>query len=196
MHYRHIHLIDAVLISYPDVSHLGALPYLVGKLGLNCPIYATIPVYKMGQMFMYDLYQSHYNMEDFDLFTLDDVDAAFDKIIQLKYNQSISMKGIVIDVSIALYSSYFILGKGYGLTITPLPAGHMIGGTIWKIMKVGEEDIIYANDFNHKKERHLNGCELEKLQRPSLLITDAFNANYQQARRRTRDEKLMSKWGI
>ncbi|KAK9729155.1 Zn-dependent metallo-hydrolase RNA specificity domain [Popillia japonica] len=172
---RHIHLIDAVLISYPDVSHLGALPYLVGKLGLNCPIYATIPVYKMGQMFMYDLYQSHYNMEDFDLFTLDDVDAAFDKIIQLKYNQSISMKG-----------------KGYGLTITPLPAGHMIGGTIWKIMKVGEEDIIYANDFNHKKERHLNGCELEKLQRPSLLITDAFNANYQQARRRTRDEKLMT----
>lgn len=114
-------------------------------------------------------------MEDFDLFTLDDVDAAFDKIVQLKYNQSISMKG-----------------KGYGVTLTPLPAGHMIGGTIWKIVKVGEEDIIYAVDFNHKKERHLNGCELERLQRPSLLITDAFNATYQQARRRTRDEKLMS----
>jgi hypothetical protein len=94
-----------------------------------------------------------------------------------------------------LYYYYFYfpwIGKGYGLTITPLPAGHMIGGTIWKIMKVGEEDIIYANDFNHKKERHLNGCELEKLQRPSLFITDAFNANYQQARRRARDEKLMS----
>ncbi|KAF2897395.1 hypothetical protein ILUMI_08780 [Ignelater luminosus] len=172
---RHVHAIDAVLISYPDVAHLGALPYLVGKLGLNCPIYATIPVYKMGQMFMYDLYQSNYNMEEFDLFTLDDVDAAFDKIVQLKFNQSISLKG-----------------KGYGLTITPLPAGHMIGGTIWKIMKVGEEDIIYANDFNHKKERHLNGCELEKLQRPSLLIVDAFNATYQQARRRARDEKLMT----
>lgn len=69
----------------------------------------------------------------------------------------------------------------------------MIGGTIWKIQKAGEEDIIYANDFNHKKERHLNGCELEKLQRPSLLIMDAFNASYQQARRRARDEKLMSK---
>jgi cleavage and polyadenylation specificity factor subunit 2 len=83
-------------------------------------------------------------------------------------------------------------GKGYGLTITPLPAGHMIGGTIWKIVKVGEEDIVYAVDFNHKKERHLNGSELERLQRPSLVITDAFNATYQQARRRTRDEKLMS----
>ncbi|XP_008555336.3 probable cleavage and polyadenylation specificity factor subunit 2 [Microplitis demolitor] len=172
---RHVHQIDAVLLSYPDPLHLGALPYLVGKCGLSCPIYATIPVYKMGQMFMYDIYQSRHSLEDFDLFTLDDVDAAFDKITQLKYNQSVPMKD-----------------KGYGVTLTPLPAGHMIGGTIWKIVKDEEEDIIYAVNFNHKKERHLNGCELERLQRPSLLITDAFNASYQQARRRTRDEKLMT----
>lgn len=164
-----------MLLSYPDANHLGALPYLVGKLGMNCPIYATIPVYKMGQMFMYDLFMNNHNMHDFDLFSLDDVDAAFDRITQLKYNQSVALKG-----------------KGYGITITPMPAGRMIGGTIWKIVKVGEEDIVYATDFNHKKERHLNGCELEKLQRPSLLITDSYNARYQQARRRARDEKLMT----
>lgn len=99
---------DAVLLSFPDISHLGALPYLVGKLGMNCPIYATIPVYKMGQLFLYDLFMSHHNMYDFDLFSLDDVDAAFDRnLIQLKYNQSVSLKG-----------------KGYGITITPLPAGY------------------------------------------------------------------------
>lgn len=172
---RHVNQIDAVLITYPDHTHLGALPYLVGKCGLSCPVYATIPVYKMGQMFMYDLYQSRYNMQDFTVFDLDDVDAAFDKVVQLKYNQTISMRGRV-----------------YGLSIVPMPAGHMIGGTMWKIMKAGEEDIIYAVDFNHKKERHLNGCDLDKLQRPSLLITDAFNATYQQARRRARDEKLMT----
>lgn len=92
-HSRQINTIDAVLISHSDPLHLGALPYAVGKLGLNCPIYATLPVYKMGQMFMYDLYQSHKNVSEFDLFTLDDVDMAFDRIIQLKYNQSIDMKG-------------------------------------------------------------------------------------------------------
>lgn len=129
----------------------------------------------MGQMFMYDAFMSQYNQHDFDLFSLDDVDAAFDRITQLKYNQSVSLKG-----------------KGYGITLIPLPAGRMIGGTIWKIAKIGEEDIVYATDFNHKKERHLNGCELEKLQRPSLLICDSFNAKYQQARRRARDEKLMT----
>lgn len=129
----------------------------------------------MGQMFMYDLFQSRRNNENFELFTLDDVDLAFERVIQLKYNQSIALKG-----------------KGQGLTITPLAAGHMIGGTIWKIVKDGEEDIIYSVDFNHKKERHLNGCVLESLSRPSLLITDAYNANYNQARRRFRDEQLLT----
>ena len=69
----------------------------------------------------------------------------------------------------------------------------MIGGTLWKIVKDGEEEIVYALDYNHKKERHLNGCVLESLNRPSVLITDSFNATYLQARRRARDEQLMSK---
>ena len=47
----------------------------------------------------------------------------------------------------------FLLGNGQGLTITALPAGHMIGGAIWKISKEGEEEIVYAVDYNHKKER-------------------------------------------
>jgi len=167
--------IDAVLLSYPDCPHLGALPYAVGKLGLSCPIYATVPVYKMGQMFLYDVYQARHNIEEFDLFTLDEVDASFEKITQLKYNQSVQLKG-----------------KGQGLVITPLPAGHMLGGTIWRIVKDGEEDIVYAVDYNHKKERHLNGCDIEHIKRPSLLITDAFNATYTQQRRRLRDEQLMT----
>uniref|UniRef100_A0A2C9KE52 Cleavage and polyadenylation specificity factor subunit 2 n=1 Tax=Biomphalaria glabrata TaxID=6526 RepID=A0A2C9KE52_BIOGL len=172
---RVTHQVDAVILTYPDHLHLGALPYLVGKGHLNCPIYATVPVYKMGQMFMYDLYQSRHNSQDFDKFTLDDVDVAFDKILQLEYSQTITLKG-----------------KGHGLQITPLPAGHMIGGTIWKIVKDGEEEIVYAVDYNHKKERHLNGCQLDQISRPSLLITDTLNALYNQPSRRQRDEQLMT----
>ena len=48
-------------------------------------------------------------------------------------------------------------GKGHGLTITPYAAGHMVGGAMWKITKEGEEDIIYAIDYNHKKERWVMG---------------------------------------
>jgi len=40
--------------------------------------------------------------------------------------------------------------------------------------------------------RHLNGCLLDAISRPHLLITDAFNADYVQARRMQRDEQLLS----
>jgi len=172
---RVVRKIDAVLISFPDIAHLGALPVAVGKLGLSCPIYATVPVYKMGQMFLYDLYQARHNIEEFNLFTLDEVDASFEKMTQLKYSQTVHLKD-----------------KGRGLTITPLAAGHMLGGTIWKIVKDKDEDIIYAVDYNHKKEIHLNGCDIERLSRPSLLITDCYNATYNQPKRKLRDQMLMN----
>ena len=46
--------IDVVLLSHADPQHIGALPYVVARLGVRAPIYATLPVYKMGQMFLYD----------------------------------------------------------------------------------------------------------------------------------------------
>lgn len=171
---KHIRGVDAVLISHPDLRHMGALPYLVGKCGLSCPIYATVPVYKMGQMFMYDVFLSRSNTEDFDLFSLDDIDAAFDKMTHLKYSQTVHLKG-----------------NGQGLQITPLPAGHLIGGAIWRILKEGEEEIIYAVDYNHHKERHLNGCILDTVSKPTIFITDSFNFSYNQSKRRLRDEKLL-----
>lgn len=56
--------------------------------------------------------------------------------------------------------SCFSAGKGEGMTITPYAAGHLLGGTIWKITKDTEE-IIYAVDFNHRKERSVFVIELD-----------------------------------
>ena len=50
--------------------------------------------------------------------------------------------------------THLTLGKGHGLTITAHAAGHMVGGAMWKIGKDEEEDIVYAIDYNHKKERY------------------------------------------
>ncbi|KHN82608.1 putative cleavage and polyadenylation specificity factor subunit 2 [Toxocara canis] len=172
---RRVPQINAVLLSYADILHLGALPYLVRKCGMSCPIYATVPVYKMGQMFLYDWVNGHTSVEDFTLFNLDDIDGAFERVQQVKYSQTILLKG------------------DNGLQITPLPAGHMIGGAIWRITKMGDEEIVYAVDFNHKKERHLNGCTFEGIGRPNLMITDSFNALYNQPRRKQRDEQLVTK---
>jgi cleavage and polyadenylation specificity factor subunit 2 len=82
-----------------------------------------------------------------------------------------------------------IIGKGKGIVITPYPAGRTLGGAIWKITKEAE-DIVYAVDYNHKKERHLNPTMLETLLRPTLLITDARQTFVQHAPRKDRDKKL------
>ena len=75
---RHGRQIDAILISHPDLLHCGMLPYL-SKLGITCPVFMTMPACKMGQMFLYDFVLSRTAVEDFEMFTLDDVDAIFDR---------------------------------------------------------------------------------------------------------------------
>ena len=85
--------IDAVLISHSDLNHLGALPYAKSQLGLKCPVYSTVPVVNMGKMCMYDLHQSKTNEMEFDTFTLEHVDEAFDKITSLRYSQPYALPG-------------------------------------------------------------------------------------------------------
>jgi cleavage and polyadenylation specificity factor subunit 2 len=121
-------------------------------------IYATLPVQKMGQLTMYDIVLSRQAKEDFDLFSLADVDTAWDNFVQLRYQQSVSLSG-----------------KAEGITVSPLNAGHMIGGALWKITKDSEE-IVYAVDYNHAQDRHLDGTVLVDLPRPNILITDAYTA--------------------
>lgn len=50
--------IDAVLLSHPDVIHLGALPYAMKHFDLSAPIFSTEPVYRLGLLTMYDHYLS------------------------------------------------------------------------------------------------------------------------------------------
>ena len=65
---------DLVLISHADLYHMGSLPLLFGTQSsssfANTPIVCTLPVYKMGQMMLYDLYLNevspHYYLANLD----------------------------------------------------------------------------------------------------------------------------------
>lgn len=50
--------VDAVLLSHPDTLHLGALPYAMKQFGINAPVFASEPVYRLGLLTMYDHYLS------------------------------------------------------------------------------------------------------------------------------------------
>ncbi|KAH9647024.1 cleavage and polyadenylation specificity factor subunit 2 [Citrus sinensis] len=159
--------IDAVLLSHPDTLHLGALPYAMKQLGLSAPVFSTEPVYRLGLLTMYDQYLSRRQVSEFDLFTLDDIDSAFQSVTRLTYSQNYHL-------------------SGEGIVVAPHVAGHLLGGTVWKITKDGE-DVIYAVDYNRRKEKHLNGTVLESFVRPAVLITDAYNALHNQPPRQQRE---------
>ena len=165
--------VDAVLVSHPDTEHLGALPYAFGKLGLNCKVYATLPVHKMGLMYMYDHFLSRSYDTDFTLFSLDDVDKAFGSFVPVRYAQHSALEG-----------------NGHGISVTAHAAGHMLGATVWKVHK-DSEDVLYAIDYNHRKEKHLNGTTLESLKRPSVLITDSLSVT-REVQSKTRDDEIMN----
>lgn len=150
--------IDAVLLTHCDLNHLGALPYIFSKGNMKAKVYATLPVQKMGQLTMYDVFLSRSAKEDFTLFSLADIDNAWDNFVQLRYQQPCSLTG-----------------KAEGITVSPLNAGHLIGGALWKITKESEE-IVYAVDYNHAQDRHLDGTVLVDLPRPTILITDGYTA--------------------
>ncbi|EDQ85662.1 uncharacterized protein MONBRDRAFT_34190 [Monosiga brevicollis MX1] len=165
--------IDLVLLSQPDIHHLGALPYAYEKLGLTCPCYATLPIKQLGLLFLYDAFQARMEQEDFETFSLDGIDESFANITSVKYSQAIEVAGT-------------------GITLLALQAGHMLGGTVWRITK-DDEDVVYALNYNHRSERHLRPAVFQLLTRPSLLITGARNASTEMVLKpKEREAKLLS----
>lgn len=117
-----------------------------------------------------------------------------------------------------MFRCLIVSGRCKGITITAYAAGHSIGGTIWKIKKDTDE-VVYAVDYNHKRDRyerpmvlhahvepsddfihsHLNGTVLintDALARPSVLITDAYNAKNEQPLRKARDAALIGRFHL
>lgn len=171
---KKIGCVDCILISHSTIHHIGALPYAVAKLGITCPVYATLPTLKMGLMVLYDAFQSMKERRpDFSLFSIEDVDYAFNLFSPLKF-----------------YEKFRLQGNWDGITITPVNAGNVLGGTIWKISKESD-DIYYCVDFNHKVERHLAGSHIEIISRPSMLIADCINFDKRHNIRIERDADLI-----
>ncbi|KAF9200337.1 cleavage and polyadenylation specificity factor subunit 2 [Haplosporangium sp. Z 27] len=174
--------VDACLLSHSTLHHLGALAYAKSYMGLRAQTYATLPVIDMGRLSLYDIWQSKRATEDFTTFNLNDIDQAFEAITYLRYQQPIEL-----------------IGKCKGITITASAAGHTVGGTVWKISK-DTESIIYAVDYNYRKDKHLDATVLlpsdgsvpQEFQRPSLMITDAYNSGQlYQPSRLSRDKGLL-----
>lgn len=108
----------------------------------------------MGRRCLLDAVASRNDSEDFAVFSEQDVIASFDKMIQLRFMQTETLKGVVV-IQRSRKNGILTqnhIGRASGIQVTAYPAGHTVGGTIWKI-KEDTNDIVYAVDYNHLKER-------------------------------------------
>ncbi|KAJ2358600.1 hypothetical protein GGF43_000701 [Coemansia sp. RSA 2618] len=178
--------VDAVLLSHPDMAHVGAYPLAYSQYGLTCPAYATQATHMMGALCMQDVTKTLVAREEFTLFSEKDVEAAFENVTPLQYSQPKALAG-----------------RHAHIVITAHAAGHTIGGTIWTISN-GAENVLYALDYNHTKEEHLRPCSLmegaegllsRRLMKPTLLIADALNATHNLPTRKKRVECFLDSVG-
>lgn len=156
--------VNAVLLSHADIHHLGALPVVFGRQGLaDVPVICTSPVYKFGQITLYDhiLNKSMEGTDDVAMYGFDDVDQSFSKHVTIKFNQSV----IIPDRE-------GITRVGPQVSVCAIRSGRTLGGSIWKI-RCGPTEIVYAMDINLKKEIILDGMSMDMLPAsPALMIAE------------------------
>ena len=79
------------------------------------------------------------------IYGVEDVQATVSQIRCVRYSQKISIDN-----------------DAGTLVLTGLPAGRLLGSTVWRVVKEGEE-VVYAVDVNQRKDRFLGGTTLENL---------------------------------
>lgn len=81
-----------MVLSHADIAHTGALPYAVAHLGLKSNhIYCTLPVQHLGHLALYELLASRHDTSNFDEFSYDDIDAAFEAIQGVRFGQKVNI---------------------------------------------------------------------------------------------------------
>ncbi|EPQ30383.1 uncharacterized protein PFL1_01909 [Pseudozyma flocculosa PF-1] len=203
--------IDLVLLSHSSLSHLGLYAYAYARLGLRCLVYATMPVQSMGKLTVTEAVEAWRTEVDIDrerteleatggladrrcIPTLDEVDEAFEAIKTVRYLQPTHLEG-----------------KCTGITLTAYNAGHALGGAVWKLRSPTSGTVLIALDWNHNRERHLDGTALlassgaaapsaaggapsgisDAVRRPDLLITEIQRGLVVNVRRKDRDAALL-----
>lgn len=179
---------DVVLISQPDMEHMYGLVQLLtsaedrqggggddddagkgaggkadneagneaGKLAPRC--YMTGAGQQMATMAFYSTLLGATEVEHG--FTTADVDRAFGRVTGLRYREE----------------KVLVASDALTVSVVPYNSGRVVGGAIWRITINGVQDIVYAVDYNHKKEMVLSGCSMMDLGlgvRPGLVITSA-----------------------
>ncbi|MCL5092979.1 MAG: MBL fold metallo-hydrolase [Candidatus Marsarchaeota archaeon] len=137
--------IDGIFISHAHLDHSGYLPHIMSA-GYKNKVYATKPTMELIQVLLSDY-------------------------MRLSKPSNVTKAGLE-----RLVKSYHVLEykqafKFRDLTVTFIPAGHILGSALIKIDD-GEKSLIYTGDINIAKTKLFNGADLRNLS-ADVLITES-----------------------
>lgn len=107
---------------------------------------------------MYEYYIAHMEMHHFDIFTIEDIDKAFEEISPMNF-----------------LNSNELTIKDTNFTITASSAGYSLGGAVWKIDYLAHK-FVYAIDVNDKNENISEPLRTSELRDAHYLITNTYIA--------------------
>ncbi|KAF4676837.1 cleavage and polyadenylation specificity factor subunit 2 [Perkinsus chesapeaki] len=197
---RLVDQIDVCLLSFADLQHCGAWPYVYchlrpkklqyavapppvgeadsGAAVSNQPangamVLATEPVRRLGELTLTALHEDIDKLRD-PVTTSNDWMLTIDDTI-MAFNGAVTPLQYGEGVMFSMRSEGPRASKGPTVKFTPLPAGRMLGGAYWRI-EVGSQSMVYAVDYQLAGDRHLNGMELPPPEQapPSVLITNTM----------------------
>lgn len=135
--------IDAILITHAHLDHCGYLPHIYNK-DYSGPTYATKPTIELMQVLVSD-YLRISNPEGIKENT---VSKMLKRTRIAEYKRNIKIKD---------------------LTITFIPAGHILGSAMIRVSD-GKDAVVYTGDINLSRTKLLNGADFHSLKANTLIL--------------------------
>ncbi len=118
--------ISAVILTHAHLDHSGLIPHLV-KLGFRGNIYATKPTLKLAKIIMAD--SAH----------------IFEKSENHLLKSFYDIEDVIVATSLFKPQTFHVPFSALGMTITLLPAGHILGAASVQIQ--ADQTIIFSGDL-------------------------------------------------
>ena len=207
-----------VLLSAPTLEALGLLPYLISKLRLACPIYATFPCRTLGQVTIEEWVQARSSEESQETFTSkmsnnsnkkSPVSPSTTKSLRAdEVAWRVSKEEIQLSFSRITPVVYSQIIRLSGRSNSPFsllahPAGTMLGATLWSLRSATTDSLLYAPNFNHVNERSLDMAAFmlkgkdgrneinEAMRRIGILVIGAERSKIIATKAKERDKRLL-----
>ncbi len=141
--------IDGVIITHAHMDHSGYLPHIY-TVGCKGKTYATKPTIELTNVLLNDY-------------------------MRLSKPKNVTKEGLAKlnkSLTIKEFKEEFRIKD---LTITLIPAGHILGAAIVKVSD-GRHTLVYTGDINLSRTRLLSGADLKSLSADTLIIESTYGA--------------------